>query len=442
MVMAVMRKRSHGLWFLLVMLLLFNNGCSKSSGPATPTPQSRTEPVTATATITPAAAETTVITVAPATVQVTERVSTALPPTSPAPTATMPVTPIATLPPEAAFSPPYEYLELAELSWDRELLYVGWESNGTQLVYALTTPGIFSAEPKDWEWWRYDLELGSKERLEPVPSRVTAETRRLLDICPTEQATLKNQYHCPGYSRLLESPISDRIVFSPENLADGKVWLANLDGTGLVRLETPVDVASEAQWSSDGQWILISVHFPGGPGQMTHYLARADGSYETLFDDITHHDTFLLNGVYPQFSPDGTMLAYVGSPVYESFNRSDYHLFVLNLEDQTIQQLSDYIGLFQWSADNRGLYVLNDGLDLPAPFPLDEGFQEASLYYVSLSGDANEAMLIASPIPYSSLTDHGGWLGSYSPVSQALAYAGFAQNSFGILFFRPAEADE
>lgn len=338
-----------------------------------------------------------------------------------------------------ALTPPYEYLKFEDV----ELKYVSWEADGLGLVYALTRSEARSAEAKDWAWWRYNLETGEKESLLPPVSRVTSETRQQLDLCPTGQVPLETRPDCPGRSILLESPTSERIVFSPLSSGSGDTWLGNIDGTNLTRLETLVDTVSHAQWSPDGRWLLISVHFPGSPGQMTHYLVRADGSFETEFSALTNHDLFLLDGLFPQFSPDGTKLAYIGSTVYESFDESDYHLYLLNLDSLESGLVGDLIGLFQWSADGQGLYVLDGGLYPVDPYEDSSGEQKVKLYYVDVTTQPGEERIIATDIPYYPPNSSGTWLWGYSPPAQALAYVGHERaEEFGVLLLAPDQTGE
>ncbi|MCA9934985.1 MAG: hypothetical protein KC415_13720 [Anaerolineales bacterium] len=358
------------------------------------------------------------------------------------PTSTLPSEPFITPTRAIVLTPPYRYLELEALSMNIELRYVAWEIPGTKLVYALTRPDVRSAEPKDWAWWRYDIETGNKESLHPSVSRVTQEIRHQLNLCPTKQEPLETPPDCSGYSILLESSTSDRIIFSPLSSSRGDTWLGNINGTDLVKLETPIDTPSHAQWSSNGHWILLSVHFPGMPGQMTHYLVRTDGSYETEFSALTGHDLFRLNGLFPQFSPDGTRLAYIGSTVYESFDKNNYHLFVLNLESLESQQISDHKGLFQWSDDSLGLYVLDGGHYPVDPYQESTNIREVTLYYVDVENESVKEMIIAAQIPYYPSSSYGTWLGGYSPAVNALAYVGHDRQSFGILMLSPFKTPE
>lgn len=342
-----------------------------------------------------------------------------------------------------ALTPPYEYLKLEELSIDEELKYVAWETDGFGLVYAVLRPEVRSVEPKDWAWWRYDPETGDRESIPPPISRVTSETRQQLNLCPIEQEPLVEQLDCLGHSKLLESPISDWIVFSPLNSGDGDTWIGKFDGTNLHKLETLIDTGTYAQWSPDGRWLLISVHFPGMPGQMTHYLVRADGSFEAEFSALTDHDLFLLNGLFPQFNPDGTKLAYVGSTVYESFDENDYHLYILDLDSLESHLVSDRIGLFQWSADGQGLYVLDGGLYPVDPYEDFSGERKVELYYVDVTSQPGEERIIAADIPYYPHNSTGTWLWSYSPFVQALAYVGHERvEEFGVLLLSPTQTVE
>lgn len=431
-----MRKWKYTLYLLFVAMLL--SGCMPVSNEGLIASPSGTQatPLLSLFTVTPA----------PTNLPTTASLTRAVTLSNPSPTKTVRPTQTISVEPTVtpvisttALTPPYKFLKLEELNIDAEIKYIAWEANGLGLVYALMRPEARSAEPKDWAWWRYDLETGEKVPFPPPVSRVTQETRQQLDLCPTDQSPLVMQPDCLDFSILLESPISERIVFSPLSSHGNDTWLGNIDGSNLIKLETPIESASYAQWSADNRWLLISVHFPGMPGQMTHYLVRADGSFENEFSALTKHDLFRLNGLFPQFSPDGSSLAYVGSTEYDSFEASDYDLYLLDLENLESHLLSNRIGLFQWSADGSGLYVLDGGLYPVDPYEDTAGMRKTELFFVDVTTRPGEENIIATDIPYHPNNSSGTWLWGYSSSSQALAYVGYKPLEFGILLLSPAE---
>lgn len=429
-----MRKWENTLYLLLVALLL--SGCMSASreGLIVSPSGSQATPLLSPFTMTPAPTHLS----ATATLTRSVTLSNPSPTKTTRPTQTISVEPTVTpVISTTALAPPFKFLKLEELTTDVEIRYIAWEANGLGLIYALIRPEARSTEPKDWAWWHYDLETGEKVPFPSPVSRVTQETRQKLDLCPTDQSPLVTRPNCPDHSVLLESSISERIVFSPLNGND--TWLGNIDGTNLIKLETPIESPSNAQWSSDNRWLLLSVHFPGMPGQMTHYLVHADGSFENEFSALTNHDLFLLNGLFPQFSPDGTSLAYVGSTVYDSFEASDYHLYLLDLENLESHLLSNRIGLFQWSADGSGLYVLDNGLFPMNPYEDTTEMRKTELYFIDVTTRPGEENIIATDIPYYPNTSSGTWLWGYSSSAQALAYVGYERFEFGILLLAPTQ---
>lgn len=323
---------------------------------------------------------------------------------------------------------PLEFISLEELVGGQYLMEIKWQPGGRYLTYALWSDEK-SREPRGWEWWRYDIEGQQKQPLPPPESLVSEETRRQLNLCPIDEAQWDSDTACWRLSSLFESPYSDHIIFQPipeENgeFGDGELWIARRDGSNVQKLAefTP----SYVRWSSDGQWLLTSQHFPGLPGQETHYLAKTDGSFIERLNQLSGTDHFLINGLFPEFSPDSSRVAFLGSTISESFNEDDYHLYVLNLETLDSQLVSDRVGLFQWDDDSQGIYVFDKG-----HYPIDPtkpvGIQQGNLYFIDLNG-LSEEILLATNLPYYPLNSFGTWLWTFSIQNKAIAYIGFQEN--------------
>ncbi|MBP6472819.1 MAG: hypothetical protein KA773_20390, partial [Chloroflexi bacterium] len=134
-----------------------------------------------------------------------------------------------------------------------------------------------------------------------------------------------------------------------------------------------------------------------------------------------------------------TSLAYVGSTVYDSFEASDYHLYLLDLENLESHLLSNRIGLFQWSADGSGLYVLDNGLFPMNPYEDTTEMRKTELYFIDVTTRPGEENIIATDIPYYPNNSSGTWLWGYSSSAQALAYVGYERLEFGILLLAPTQ---
>ncbi len=333
----------------------------------------------------------------------------------------------------------YEYIPLEVLA-DNHLTYIDWAPNGYTLIYAVEN-GFYSTESVDWTWWSYDSLSGNKIQITPPDSRVDIETRQQLNLCPLQGSSMTPS--CSGYSLLFESQTSDIIVFTPLATGDGEAWLATINGDSAQKLDDIVLAPSYVQWSNNERWLIISIHLPALPGQHEHYLVSRDGTFIKRLAEITGHYSSNVNGLFPQFSPDGQTLAYAGSEVPGSHVQSDYKLYTLNLDSLETRLVSSRLGLFQWGADSSGLYVLDGAL-----YPLttedtdtssgDLGRQITNLYYIDLTKDTVLESQIASNIFYFPKLNRGTWLWGYSEESQAIAYVGFEQDEeLGILFLSP-----
>lgn len=325
----------------------------------------------------------------------------------------------------------YEYISLQELGArdNQYLSYVDWEKDDLALVYAISERPLQAASSR--EWWRYDLRRREREHVSPPQSVVTVEAKQQLNLCSLEES---GSGECEGDLNLFESPFSNRIVFSPASGED-ELWIANTDGLDVQKIAdfTPTYV----DWSSDGRWFVTGRHFPGLPGQNTHYLIAADGTFVKELTQITGHDQFLLNGLFPKFSPKGNKLAYIGSEIYESFEESDYNLYILNLDTMQSQLVNERIGLFQWQTDGQGIYVL-DGALFPVNPQETPTERQVALYRLDLNQDPIQEHLLEDGIPYHPQSTWGAWLWAYSPPAQAVAYVGFgSEQELGILLLHP-----
>lgn len=319
------------------------------------------------------------------------------------------------------------------------LANVIWEPDEQSFVYAIGK-GANLGEAKDLYWWQYDLFSKESMAIDPPQTLVNAETREKLDLCPLDDQGWDGPAKCEYLTTLFESEEHRLIAYSPlllENpYSEGELWIAQSDGSKAQKL---ADFApAYAHWSSDGQWLATGRAFAGLPGQAIHYLAMTDGSFFESLQDITGVDNFYLNGLFPEFSPNGQELLYAGSEIVESREASDYKLYSLNMDNFESRLVTDKFGLFQWAENGKGIYVL-DG----AFFPLESSdlghMRETNLYYVDISQNPPQEYLIASNIPYYPFSDKGTWNWAYSPIHQSIAYVGFQGNKeFGILKLDPS----
>lgn len=315
------------------------------------------------------------------------------------------------------------------------LAYAGWESESDTFLYALDK-GVNLAETKDWNWWRYDNADHEIQSINSPESLVNEETRNELEICPLNHLAWDGPASCSDLSFLFENRENNLILYSPLRLEDfpsidGELWIANTDGTGTQKL---ADFApAYAHWSSDGQWLTTGMAFAGLPGQAIHYLIKTDGTFVERLQDIIGVDSFYLNGLFPQFSPDGQKLLLAGSMVPDSRRIENYGLYVLDLNSLELQLVTQKFGLFQWEPNGNGIYVL-DGAFTPFDALEIGSLRTTDLYYVEIGTHIIQEHMIASGIPYYSPTNYGSWNWAYSPTSQTMIFVGYSENNeLGIL---------
>ncbi|MCB0033474.1 MAG: PEGA domain-containing protein [Anaerolineales bacterium] len=316
------------------------------------------------------------------------------------------------------------------------LAEVDWVSEDEVFLYALNE-GSNLSEAKDWSWEKYDL---TNQEIGPQTSPTSAindETRRNLKLCPLDKGEWESSIECEELTAVFESKEHGFVVYSPLSPEDtssdeGGLWIARLDGSNARKLSDfePAYV----NWSSDGQWFVTGERFAGLPGQAIHYLARTDGTFFKSLQNITGIDSFYVNGLFPQFSPDGQMLLYPGTKIIESLNAEDYGLFKLDLNTLEHDLITDRFGLFQWASDGRGVYVLDEAFT-PFDVSLLRTAREASLYFIDIVHvNLSQEYSIASNIPYYPHTFYGSWNWAYSPTSHAIAYVGYKENNeLGVL---------
>jgi hypothetical protein len=258
----------------------------------------------------------------------------------------------------------------------------------------------------------------------------------MLDICVAQPSA---EDECGRETSLWESPYSDHVIYNPISRGEN-TWIAHKDGSNAMELDG-VSSATNAHWSSNGKWVVISSYASGAPGQELHFLVDINERTVQSLGLLTGHTLATTNYLRPQFSPDGRYLAYAATdnPDYEL--ESEYGLFLLDMNTLETERLSDRFGPFQWDDAGQGLYVLDNAVyfefaeDRLAP-------RKAALYHIDLSSRPIQETLLFDNIDFypfgSSSIRH--W--AYSPEAQAIAYVGLrpgneAKNEFGVLLLPP-----
>lgn len=323
---------------------------------------------------------------------------------------------------------------------------LAWSEDGQSLIYSRSDaqwpPHVLSL-PAYQNWWLYDLTTHTQEALPPRQTRVTNEVREFLGICPFPLPETR-PYPYPCSPNLKESVMSNRIVFASMLVGhDVNTWLANVDGTNAIHLETIPEAPGNVFWSSDDQWLLIGV-YAGMDHSNVYYLVSVDGTFVESLEELTSTGHWRVQGVKPQFSPDGQKVAFVGIETggrrltaQQQDDEEAYNLYVLDLRTLEYELISTRFGLFQWSDDGKGLYVLDGAANTVGDmitYILHEGPKYVDFYYLDLTQEGYPEQRLASDIPVY-LPYNGAW--GYS--SKARAMAGIfglseADRGFGILF--------
>lgn len=284
-------------------------------------------------------------------------------------------------------STPLPFTPAPDSRWVR---YMQWDTDSRGLTYAL---GNGPEEPKDWIWYHYDLMTGKSETL-PVPqSHVDDQTRWSLGLCPLDR--LSATWLCQLATVLYESPSGRRMIYAPPEVwygPDGKtpwgglfnMWYADVGGRNQVFLgRAPLSGEGGKPglvWSPSEDWALIDVSYDRG----IFYLAKTDGTIFGQFPLSGTVQAYLR--IPPKFSPDGSRIAFAGT-TWDQGGSMHHATWITTLADDShsVIKVSDHVGLLQWAADSKSLYIL-DIVD------------EHALYRVGL-GEMFEERVIAGGLP-------------------------------------------
>lgn len=121
------------------------------------------------------------------------------------------------------------------------------------------------------------------------------------------------------------SPDSRKIAFTSCDVDMCELYIANADGSSLVKLTTWILGIDNIVWSHDSKKII---YVSAENGNSEIYMANSDGS-NTL--NLTKHPA---NDSNPVWSPDGTKLAFV------SDRDGDDEIYIMNVNDQHVFKLT------------------------------------------------------------------------------------------------------
>jgi Tol biopolymer transport system component len=159
------------------------------------------------------------------------------------------------------------------------------------------------------------------------------------------------------------SPDGTKIAFTSNRDGDGEeIWVMNADGTNQVKLtDTPGYQNLQPDWSPAGDKIafLTNRHNPNGYDNFELYVMNVDGTNQTRITNNTHL-AGANNDYYPEWSPDGTKIAFV----YDGGNepRSD-QIHVMNADGSGRVNLSNntaYEYNPAWSPDGSQIVFMSN----------------------------------------------------------------------------------
>ena len=194
------------------------------------------------------------------------------------------------------------------LSASGTLAYTTISSNAPETVSWVSRDG--AAEPADPSWtrdWEFEgLALSPDGRHAAVVIEGTARGDvwiKQLDRGPLSRLTFSGDYNgAPTWS-----PDGRYVTFISFRRGNGDVWMKRADGSGSDSLLLDLDRnIYYAEWSHDGQWLILSVESTPGTDDILALRLGVDSTPRPIIADA--FDEFL-----PALSPDGRWIAYVSN---------------------------------------------------------------------------------------------------------------------------------
>ncbi|OGO40753.1 MAG: hypothetical protein A2Z04_09040 [Chloroflexi bacterium RBG_16_57_9] len=159
-----------------------------------------------------------------------------------------------------------------------EELFASWSPDGQKIAY-------FSYGSGTNELWVINVD-GQNSR-PVVPKLATEQARQCSFAC-----------HQPSWNQT-----GEKLAFQSEQTGNRNIWVVNLDGTGLVDLNTGPDEDYFPTWTPDGRIVFMTERIGADKVWNDVRVINADGSQGvTLFTEVAHGGPFY-------WSPDGNRIA-------------------------------------------------------------------------------------------------------------------------------------
>jgi Tol biopolymer transport system component/DNA-binding winged helix-turn-helix (wHTH) protein len=139
----------------------------------------------------------------------------------------------------------------------------------------------------------------------------------------------------------------DRQWITYVTFPDQILWRSKIDGSERLQLTSNSVRAVFPRWSPGGKRIAFVDVAPGKPGKI--FLISSDGGTpEPLLNEPR-------NEMDPNWSPDGTSIAFSYFPVFDRTPAKELGIFIVNVNTRSVQKVPGSDGLWvpRWSPDGR-----------------------------------------------------------------------------------------
>jgi TolB protein len=179
----------------------------------------------------------------------------------------------------------------------------------------------------------------------------------------------------PGPAQATYPGRNGRLVFgSALNGAGPDIYSVRADGHGLRRLTTDPGFDACAAASADGRYVA----WCHGPNPSSVWVMKQNGTGKRQLTDF---------GVFPDFSPDGSKVAFTGQPP----GAANFDLYVVNIDGSGLTQLTTdpgFDGYPAWSPDGRTIAFNSDRTGIPQVWLMDpDGSHQRQLTFDGLWKD-------------------------------------------------------